>query len=186
MKNFRKATPSDANVIAQLLMYSMEDITYDFIGTRDQNKAIEFLSELIMQANNQYSYENAWIYEIDGKIAGTCIVYDGSLLYELRQPVLDLLLTKFNRKINPQDETEPGEIYIDNVAIFPEFRGKGIGTEIFQFIIEEYADKKNQTIGLLVDLNKPRAQKLYESLGFKVIGEKQLMSENHYHMQLKK
>ncbi|MBS7332738.1 GNAT family N-acetyltransferase [Faecalibacter bovis] len=186
MKNFRKATPNDASIVAQLLMFSMQEIVFDFIGEKNSEKAIEFLTELIKIENNQYSYENTWIYEIDDKIAGTCILYDGALLEILRKPVLDLLASQYNRNINPQDETESGEIYIDNVAIFPEYRGKGIGSEIFQFIIDEFAIKQGKTLGLLVDFNNLRAKKLYESLGFKVVGEKQLMSENHFHMQLKK
>ena len=90
---------------------------------------------------------------------------------------------EYNKTINPQDETQAGEIYIDTIAVSPDFQGKGIGSKILDFLIEEIAIKQNQTLGLLVDFDNPSAKKLYEKKGFVVVGEKTLMSEHHEHMQ---
>ena len=93
--------------------------------------------------------------------------------------------TDYKQDIHPQDETQEGEIYIDTIAVSENFRGKGIGTEILDYLIEELANKQNKTLGLLVDFTNPNAKKLYERKGFKVVGEKMLMNENHEHMQYK-
>lgn len=182
----RKANREEAKTIADLMFFAMKDIVFDFIGEQNEEKSKQFLSELIAQENNQYSYQNSWILEFENQIAGSFTIYNGEQLDELRQPVLDLLKDKYNRVIHPQDETEAGEYYIDTIAIFPEFRGKGFGNSILDYIIEEFANKKGLTLGLLVDFTNPKAKKLYESKGFKVVGEKQLMRENHEHMQYKK
>ena len=186
MITLRKATKKDSKTIAKLAMYAMADIVYEFIGEKNNDKAIDFLTQLVEMEQNQYSYENILIFEHENETAGFCITYDGAKLETLRRPVLNVLATKYNRNINPQNETEEGEIYIDCIATFPEFRGKGIGSFILDYLIEDIGHKQNKTLGLLVDLTNPRAQKLYEAKGFKVVGEKQLMSENHYHLQYKK
>ena len=186
MHTIRKATTNDSSIIAELMLFAMKDIVFDFIGEKNEIKAKEFLDELIQSPNNQYSFENTFVLEYENKIAGSFTIYDGGKLNELRQPVLNLLSEKYNRTIHPQDETEKGEIYIDTIAVFPEYRGKGFGNIILDYIINVIAIKQDKTIGLLVDFTNPKAKKLYESKGFKVVGEKQLMSENHEHMQYKK
>lgn len=182
----RKAQVEDAEHIAQLMFYAMADIVFDFLNDKDENKAITFLRELIEEKNNQYSFENTYIVELEHKIAASFTLYDGGKLNELREKVLHHLKTSYNRIIQPADETEAGEIYIDTIAVYPDYRGKGLGNIILDYIIEEFAHKKGETIGLLVDYTNPKAKKLYESKGFKVVGEKSLMSKNHEHMQYKK
>lgn len=183
---FIQATPQDKTAIAQLMFYAMKDIVFDFINEQNEEKSIDFLQQLIEQSNNQYSYENVTLVKDNDEIVGAFTLYDGSELDELRKPVLELLKDKYNRVITPQDETQAGELYIDTIAVYPHFRGKGYGGIILDYIIEEYAHQKEQTLGLLVDFTNPKAKKLYEAKGFKVVGEKQLMSENHEHMQYKK
>ena len=186
MYTIRKATPNDSTIIAELMLYAMQDIIFEFIGKEDKNEAIIFLKDLISQKNNQYSFENTYVLIYNNLIVGSFTLYDGGKLEELRNPVLKSLSDKYNQNIQPQNETEQGELYIDTIAVFPEYRGKGFGNIILDYIIDEFAIKQNHTLGLLVDFTNPKAKKLYESKGFKVVGKKQLMSEYHEHMQYKK
>jgi ribosomal protein S18 acetylase RimI-like enzyme len=184
---YRQANTIDASKIAKLMLFAMDKIVYDFIGEKNENKAIDFLVELIKKENNQYSYQNITIFENENnEIVGMTNIYDGAKLNELRKPVLDLLEQKFNQTIHPQDETEKGEFYIDTIAVFPEYRGLGIGQKILDYIINEYAINQNKIIGLLVDLDNPNAKRLYTNKGFVKVGEKQLMNEYHEHLQYKK
>lgn len=183
MLNFRKATKQDASSVAKLMMLAMDKIVFDFIGEKNDEKGTLFLENLIQQENNQYSYQNTIVVEYDNQIAGCTTFYDGGKLEELRKPVLDILKSSYNQVINPQDETQAGEIYIDTIAVSPDFQGKGIGSKILDYLIEEIAIKQNNVLGLLVDFDNSNAKKLYERKGFKVVGEKMLMNENHEHMQ---
>lgn len=185
MLNFREATKEDATSIAKLMMLAMDKIVYDFIGKTDYKEGVLFLKKLIEQENNQYSYQNTIVVEYDNLFAGTTTFYDGAKLEELRKPVLELLKKDYNQIIQPQDETQAGEIYIDTIAVSENFRGKGIGSKILDYLIEEIGQKQNNTLGLLVDFTNPNAKKLYERKGFVVVGEKMLMNENHEHMQYK-
>ncbi|WP_300665519.1 GNAT family N-acetyltransferase [Fluviicola sp.] len=182
----RKANQEESETIASLMMLAMEDIVYNFIGEKSAGKALCFLSSLTEEKGNQYSYENCWIAESGGEIVGTAIVYDGARLNELREPVGNKVKNMFNREFNPEDETQAGEYYIDCVGVSPNQQGKGIGTKIFQFLIEEYVEKRNETLGLLVDQDNPNAKKLYLKLGFEIAGEKTLAGKKMEHLQFKK
>lgn len=181
----RKATAEDSMIIASYVMLAMTDIIYHFIGEDSSEKAIHFLNCLIREKNNQYSYENCWVAEAENVIVAAAIVYDGARLKELREPVAIQLKEMFNRDFNPEDETQEGEYYIDCVGVDSNHQGKGIGTNVFQFLINEYVHQRGETLGLLVDKNNPKAKQLYLKLGFEVVGEKILVGNDMEHLQYK-
>ena len=166
----RKAQPEDADAIASYLMLAMEEIVYQFIGERSFEQANQFLINLIRKKNNQYSYENCWVIELENEIVATAVVYDGAQLHALRMPVAREIKTMFNRDFNPENETEAGEFYNDSIGVNPKQQGKGLGAQLLQFLIDEYVANRNGTLGLLVDKDNPNAKKLYLKLGFKILG----------------
>jgi ribosomal protein S18 acetylase RimI-like enzyme len=106
-------------------------------------------------------------------------------LRELRQPVIEYLRSKFNTDFNHEDETQAGEYYIDSFGVNPDQQSKGIGTKLLQFVIDEYVNKHNRTLGLLVDETNPDAKRLYLKLGFKSAGRRVLFGKNMEHLQIK-
>lgn len=179
----RKAKPEDSKVIASLIFLAMEDIVYRFIGENSEERAIWLLDSLIQEKNNQYSYENCWVVVNEKSVVAAAIVYNGAKLDELRKPVIHKIKSMFGRDFNPEDETQSGEYYIDCVGVNPNQQGKGIGSKIFRFLIDEYVYKKNETLGLLVDLDNPDAKKLYLKLGFEFVGNKTLAGKRMEHLQ---
>lgn len=180
----RRAIKSDSPFIASYLLLAMEEIVYEFIGEKNHQKALDFLLYFAERENNQYSYQNCWVAEDDEVIAAINI-YDGSQLSALRKPIADYIQTYHGKEFNPEDETQAGEFYIDSFGVNPNQQGKGIGSKILQFLIAEYVVKKQQTIGLLVEENKPAAKKLYLKLGFKSVGYKMLVGEKLEHLQIR-
>lgn len=180
----RKANASDAKPIATFLMLAMEEIFYGFIGERDYDLAIEVLETLVHSRSNQYSYENCWVAELNSEPVAVACVYDGGKLYDLRKPVEELIKTRFNRDFSPEDETQSGEFYIDCVGVSEQHQGKGLGSKMFKFLIDEFVNKRNKILGLLVEEENPNAKRLYEKLGFIVVGEKTLMGKKLDHMQI--
>ena len=181
----RNAKPEDATTIATYLLLAMEEIVYQFIGEKSLKKATQFLVNLIGKKSNQYSYENCWVMEMENEVAAVALVYDGSKLQELRKPVAQEIKSMFNRDFNPENETEAGEYYLDSISVSPHQQGKGLGSKLFQFLIDEYVYKRNGTLGLLVDKENPNAKKLYLKLGFEIVGEKKLAGKSMEHLQFK-
>lgn len=186
MLEIRKSYPEEADQIAELMLFAMEGIVYEFIGEKNYEKAKQFLKELIESTNNQYSYENTYVALENNEIVGSFTLYDGSNLLELRNPVIDKIKNEFGLDIQPENETEAGEFYIDTIAVYPMHRGKGYGNKILDYLTKDFAEKNNVTIGLLVDHKNPNAKKLYESKGFVKVGEKDLMQTKNDHLQYKK
>lgn len=180
----RKANISDAKDIAPILLLAMEDIIYKFIKKEDYASAKDFLEYFIGKENNQYSYENCFVAEEENEIIGAVNIYNGADLEALRTPIINYVRTHFNPKFDPEFETKPGEFYIDSLGVNPKFQGKGIGSKILRFLIDEYVNKNNETLGLLVEEDNPSAKKLYLNLGFKPVGEKTLVGKKLEHLQI--
>lgn len=104
-----------------------------------------------------------------------------SLLKEVTNPLAKYFLIK-------DDKTILGfagvwiifdEGHITNVAIHPEYRGKGLGEYLMNSLIEGCKSLKCNSITLEVRESNLPALKLYEKLGFKVAGKrKRYYSDN--------
>ena len=62
-----------------------------------------------------------------------------------------------------------GSYYVSAMAVFPEYRGKGLGTRILEIAKEEARDHGCQEVSLLVFGHNEGAIHLYERNGFGVI-----------------
>lgn len=184
----RPARQSDAPEIARLVMMAMTDeCCRHFYG--EGHTAEEFhklMTALAGRDDTQYSYANT-ICAVDGhdNIAGVSVSYDGCLLRRLRQPFIDGALRAFGRDFSHiSEETSAGELYLDSLAVKPEYRGKGIA----QMLIQATADKARQTgagsLGLLVDYGNPNAERLYIKVGFRQVGVSDWGGHRMKHLQM--
>ena len=62
-----------------------------------------------------------------------------------------------------------GECYINNIAVFPQFRGMGIGTRLVQMLMEQAIQRDGVFISLEVRVSNLPALGLYRKLGFEVL-----------------
>ena len=62
----------------------------------------------------------------------------------------------------------PGELYVDGIAVTPEARGLGIGTRLLDEITGIAREADMRWVRLDVIDTNPRAQALYERVGYKV------------------
>lgn len=181
----RKATFEDSTIISEHLFLAMEDILYEFIGIKNSKKAKELLLHFVKKENNQYSFQNCLVAESGNKIKGSINIYDGARLDILRAPIAEYIKTIFDENFNPEKETQQGEYYIDSFGVSPNQQGRGVGTKILKFVINEYVKNNQKTLGLLVDEENPKAEKLYLSLGFEFVGRKVLAGKKMKHLQRK-
>ncbi len=70
-----------------------------------------------------------------------------------------------------------GEVYITNVAVFPEYRKKGIGEALIKKLIEAVKNENADFITLEVRKSNASAIKLYEKCGFCAVGERKSFYE---------
>jgi ribosomal protein S18 acetylase RimI-like enzyme len=67
----------------------------------------------------------------------------------------------------------PGELLMDGIAVRHDFRGQGIGSQLLNMIYEFAASNGFDHVRLEVVDTNPRAQKLYERVGFQAVKSEQ-------------
>lgn len=65
-----------------------------------------------------------------------------------------------------------GEVYITNVAVFPEFRRNGVGKALVEFLVDEMKSENAEFVTLEVRKSNLSAITLYEKCGFEKVGER--------------
>lgn len=177
----RNANKNDAPVIAKAVAMGIgdEDAVRGYCG----DNYISILTEIAMNDHSQYSYRNVLIAEIDGIAVGAAIGYDGAQLQELRATTYQIINKRTGHTPSIPDETEAGEFYIDTVAVFPEFRGIGIGRKLVSETCDKAFSLGHERVGLIVDNDNTRAEALYTSLGFSRVGRKTFLGHKMWHLQ---
>ena len=120
--------------------------------------------------------------EIDGKIAGMLLGYDGKIKKKENLRTGLLLFKKMGIGMISQFPTfmrfnatigklGMDEYYISNIAVYPEYRRRGVGKKLIFLAHEEARNADVRRVVLDVEKDNPGAIKLYEKLGYKVIKE---------------
>ena len=176
----RPADKDEAARIAQLLTlaWPVEEIMQsNGISYDELHNAVTAISA---RPYTIYSCENTFVAEVDGVIVGAMCGYDGADYQRLKQPVVDMLGP--DSGFAQLKETEAGEFYLDSVGVDPEFRGMGIATRLFEAQIARAKSLGHETVGLIVDEDKPEAEALYRRLGFRHVGDKDFLGHRMKHM----
>ena len=63
-----------------------------------------------------------------------------------------------------------GECYVDNIAVFPEMRGQGIGRKLTETLLKTAREERSAFVTLEVRPSNKAAVQLYHSLGFAEVG----------------
>lgn len=181
------ARKEDANFIAKSIMSGVgEEICENLAGKNHSLADVEALfTDLASREDTQYSYLNTFVaVDDDGTAVGACISYDGALLHKLREPFFEAAKQYLDIDMSDVlDETEPGEVYIDTLAVLPEYRKQGVATALLKASIGK-AKKIGKPAGLLVEKENHRARRLYESLGFRKVGDRPFAYVVMDHMQI--
>ncbi|MFZ4861724.1 GNAT family N-acetyltransferase [Sphingobacterium sp. Mn56C] len=188
MKTIRKASVADAFAIAPLIDLAMEHMIVAYIFAGDRPQGLSYLRQLISRLDTPYSYRFINVFEEDHKILGHICLYPMEEITGLRHTMVENLPAGMESVFELPADTypaAPGEIYIDTLAVLPEAQGKGIGSQLLQHVMTTYRNQKHYFLSLLVAKDNPKAHKLYRSLGFVDVAERNLMDKEFYYMQWK-
>lgn len=183
----RKARKSDAPDIARAIITAVgEEITMHFAGTEERRPLVARLfTELAEAEDSQYSYRNSLVAETDdGKNAGVIVAYDGARLHELRRAFIRKAAAILEFEIDEtkmHDETSPDEIYLDSLAVWPEYQRQGLARRLIAAAGEAHKDSE-KPLGLLCEPENLNAFALYQKLGFKKSGMRYFAGTMMHHM----
>ena len=174
----REAVAADAPLVGRVVLMALH---YD-----DTHPLASIFARLAAREVSQYSYRNALVAEIGGAVVGAIIGYDGARLEELRKPLYELMVEKFGGVRPVEDETSAGEFYLDSLAVLPQWRGRGVGGALLSAARDRAFAAGHERVGLIVDFENPRAEALYNSLGFERVNATTFLGHDMWHLQAKK
>ena len=137
------------------------------------------LQYVYLKEDSLFCYRNSYFAKYNGELAGQITVYDheygvGStprmVKYYLASLGKDALthsvyLIRANSKMA---RTKEGQTYSCNLGVRPELRGHGIGTRIFERVLEDAKERGRRAVTLDVESWNKGAISLYKRIGFKI------------------
>lgn len=176
--SIRSADPDDAEFASGLIYLSMGGLA-DYLFGGVHLSVDEILSGLFLLKNNRFSWGTMDIAERDGKPVGMLVSYPGWEFTD-RELAVGVGLLKVcgfwgtmrlsfrALSVASGVETHRDEYYLANMAVSPDFQGRGIGSGLLA-----HAEIKAQQIGLnkcslVVDTENRAARRLYERFGYRV------------------
>ena len=163
----RDAKLDDAPFIARVVLAGIDMLDIDAKLPDEQRAIYEHLMDICSMDDTLYSYLNTRIAEIDGNRVGALVAYDGARYAALRAKTFGIVQQSSGMDLSRNAmETGPGEFYLDSMAVLSDFRGLGIGKMLMRDRMDYALRNGFQKVTLLVDKDKPRLQRYYESDGF--------------------
>lgn len=188
----KPATPEHAPLIGRAVVMAIgAEITRNLAGQEHTPADVEALfSSLAARPDTQYSYLNTLLaIDDDGRPMGCIVSYDGAGLIGMRRIFFEEAFRQIGLDFGPNPdtidpETTPDEFYLDTLAVFEPYRGRGIARRLIEAAACRAAEISGKPVGLLVDKTNHRARRLYDSIGFVFSDERPFAGEVMDHLQL--
>ena len=165
--HIRDARPSDAPFLAECIMAGMHMYEFEDILNDDMSDILERLTACEERTDTLYSHARTRVAEIDGTPVAALLSYPGALYRELKEKTFREFWPAFFQQFAADDpETDPGEYYLDSLAVLPAFRHQGIGQAMIKDSMQIGIHKGFTRIALVADSEMPHLVSLYGSLGF--------------------
>ena len=174
MKIFvRNAKTSDAGDFARLIYLSAPSFFPVLYGRNMKS----IMQNLFKEKNNLFSYQYTQVVETNNKVLGIILNYNWHIKPKMDlttgMKMLKYMHINFVKKIPVFLKTRDvvgllpkGSYYISNVAVYPEYRGRGVGKKLF-FEAEKNARKAGaDMIALDVETDNFKAIAIYKKNGF--------------------
>lgn len=172
----RNATRDDCAELAVLINFAGEGLPlylWQQMAGHDEDPW-QIGQERAARETGSFSYRNAVVADVDGKIAGALIGYPVAAEPE----VIDVESTP--PMFVPLLELEnlaAGTWYVNAVASFPEARGLGVGSKLMQWAEQSAIETGLRSVSLIVSDANRGARKLYDRLGYEEAARRPMIRE---------
>jgi ribosomal protein S18 acetylase RimI-like enzyme len=170
----RPARKDDAEALARLI-----DIAGEGFGmylwsqaARPGETALEIGKRRAQREEGGFSYRHATIAEVDRRVAGLL------LGYRLPEPYVLGDISALPKMVRPLVELEaeaPGTWYVNALAAFPEYRGRGIGTRLLTEADLLAIEVGAPGLSLIVADQNEGAKRLYSRMGYRATARRPLV-----------
>lgn len=198
---FRPAEALDV-AAAVPLIYSSGPAAFEYVFCSGGTAAEAFLRAAFVQGAGEFGYRNHTVAVADGQVVGIGAAFSGDSMmpftiaaarqiFSFYGPVGAAGPIRRGLQVESVVQQPRGEMhYIAHLGVAPEWRSHGVGAQLIAHFLEEGARLGRPTAALDVASTNPRAQALYERLGFAVTGTRRSTLRNesatvpdHHRMQ---
>lgn len=190
--HFRVATPADTEAAIPLI-YSSGPAAFDYVFKHPaRGTALDFLRHAFADGAGEFGYRNHTIVETGGQIVGIGACFSGREAFGFTPAAARQILSFYGLRhmlhisrrglqVESVVEVPKGAIhYIAHLGVAPEWQSKGIGGRLIEHFLEGGKKLGRTTAALDVSVVNPRAQRLYERLGFVVKHERVSTLKNEF------
>ena len=183
----RMAEKKDTKELCDLVWIVLKDMELPILNELPEKQLKELIQEAMLDETYRYSYRRGIVCVRDNQIAGVSFGYKGELEPFIDKPLTDIMekLNLENGKLFTDEETQPGEWYLDTLVTAPTFRRQGVAAELLTALPECAKEQGEIVIGLNCDKENGSAKQLYEKMGYQKVGERMLSGHCYHHMQYK-
>jgi ribosomal protein S18 acetylase RimI-like enzyme len=169
--SLRPARPADAEDLARLGNLAGEGLAFAFwAGLAGPGEApLDVGIRRAARGEGAFSWRNAVIAELDGRVAGALVAY------HVRRPEpLDPVPAVF-RPLQALENRAVGTLYLNVLATYPEFRRRGVASRLLAEA--ERWGRGSRGLSLIVADRNLAALGLYEAFGFREAGREAMVKE---------
>ncbi len=180
---FRPARPTDAEAAVPLI-HSSGPAAFDYVfGPRGTASALAFLHHAFRDGEGEFGWRNHHVGELDHRVVAVGAAYGGEAMLAFTLAAARQILGHFGlyrgtgvilRGLRTERVIPPpgrGVRYLAHLGVAPGLRGQGIGRALIAHLTSLDASGTRRQV-LDVSVENPRAQALYDRLGFVVTGER--------------
>lgn len=172
----RKARASDAPHLVRFINMAADNLPLHFWRkTVDpQGDPWALGEERAARETGNFSYRNAWLAEVEGTVAACLLGYSADpepAPIEPDTPPLFVPLLEL-------EAMAPGSWYLNVLATYEDFRGKGLGSALLAHAETVAAAAGHDTISLIAEDTHQDALRLYVARGFREIARRPVVKED--------
>ena len=181
---FRVATAQDAGAVVPLI-YSSGPAAFDYVfALPGHGDAQSFLHRAFVDGAGEFGWRNHVVGECEGVVVATGAGYGGETPLAFTLAAARQILAHYGlrrapgviaRGLRVEQVIPPparGMHYLAHLGVSPALRGQGIGQALIDELVRRGLQQGRRRMVLDVAASNPRAQALYERLGFEVTGER--------------
>ena len=171
--HIRPAQAGDSRIIASLNDIASDGVArYIWDTLRGEHPGLDLIdigAERYRREDTEYSYQNCLVAEIGDEIVG--MAHGWVMPEEVRSLPEDL-----DPVLRPFAELEaPGTFYTSGLAVFPQFRNRGIGAKMLQAARKRAEGLGTSRMSLICFDENTGARRLYERHGYEVIDRRAIV-----------
>ena len=162
IKNARAEQAKDLAYLVNLASYGVAEYLWQGMCSPGQSP-LNYGASRAARSDGNFSYKNAKVMEVNGKVAGMVLSYQQPDPYDTSD------IKGYPKELIPLVELEalaPGSWYINAIATYEQYRGQGIASQLLKQCEQDALQDSCKVMSLVVAKQSAQTVALYKKLGY--------------------